>query len=144
MICFLALRNGNVNPALRELYIRRFDLDPTKKCRTYSKGNRQKIALIAAFASDAELYILDEPTSGLDPLMERTFQDCVNELKNQGKSVLLSSHIMSEVEKLADRVTIIRSGNIVLSGLMDEITKEADGGSLESLFINEYEGGQTL
>src|SRR5690606_8513216 len=91
---FIKLRGGN-NKSRREELIRRFDLDPSKKCRTYSKGNRQKVALVAAFASDADLYILDEPTSGLDPLMERVFQDYVMEAKNEGKSVLLSSHILS-------------------------------------------------
>lgn len=98
-----------------------FDLDPTKKCRTYSKGNRQKVALVAAFASDAELFILDEPTSGLDPLMERKFQEQVLQLKNEGKSVLLSSHILSEVEKLCDRVGIIREGKIIETGTLAEL-----------------------
>lgn len=98
-----------------------FDLDPTKKCRTYSKGNRQKVALVAAFASDAELFILDEPTSGLDPLMERKFQEQVLQLKKEGKSVLLSSHILSEVEKLCDRVGIIREGKIIETGTLAEL-----------------------
>src|SRR5699024_11183745 len=98
-----------------------FDLDPTKKCRTYSKGNRQKVALVAAFASDAELFIFDEPTSGLDPLMERTFQEQVLQLKEAGKSVLLSSHILSEVEKLCDRVGIIRAGKIIETGTLEEL-----------------------
>src|SRR5690625_422987 len=117
---FVKLRGTN-NKSKREELIKKFDLDPTKKCRTYSKGNRQKVALIAAFASDADLYILDEPTSGLDPLMEREFQQCVLEAKQAGKSVLLSSHILSEVEKLCDKVSIIREGKIIESGTLDEL-----------------------
>lgn len=137
---FLALRGAKPDPRLRELYLQRFELDPSKKCRTYSKGNRQKVALVAAFASDAELYILDEPTSGLDPLMEKVFQDCVSELKPRGKSVLLSSHIISEVEKLADRISIINAGKIVREGRMAELVQMANGRSLEDLFLTEYEG----
>ena len=117
---FVNLR-GTHDKALRERLIRDFNLDPTKKCRTYSKGNRQKVALIAAFASDVDLYILDEPTSGLDPLMEQVFQECVLEQKNKGKGVFLSSHIMSEVERLCDRVGIIREGEIVQIGTLDEL-----------------------
>lgn len=113
--------NGRANKAKREELIAKFDLDPSKKCRTYSKGNRQKVALIAAFSSDADLFILDEPTSGLDPLMEKVFQECVMEVKRQGKSVLLSSHILSEVEKLCDRVSIIRQGRIIESGTLSEL-----------------------
>ncbi|MDR1328074.1 MAG: ABC transporter ATP-binding protein, partial [Oscillospiraceae bacterium] len=94
---FLSLNGGKADKKKRENYLQLFELDPTKKCRTYSKGNRQKVALVAAFASDAELYILDEPTSGLDPLMEKVFQDEIGKIKAQGKTVLLSSHIMSEV-----------------------------------------------
>ena len=117
---FVKLRGAN-NKNLREELIKRFDLDPTKKCGTYSKGNRQKVALVAAFASNADLYILDEPTSGLDPLMELVFQECVGEIKAAGKSVLLSSHILSEVEKLCDRVSIIRQGQIIESGTLKEL-----------------------
>ncbi|WP_282172353.1 ABC transporter ATP-binding protein [Cytobacillus firmus] len=113
--------NGTSNKAKREELIDKFDLDPSKKCRTYSKGNRQKVALIAAFSSDADLFILDEPTSGLDPLMEKVFQECVMDVKRQGKSVLLSSHILSEVEKLCDRVSIIRQGKIIESGTLSEL-----------------------
>jgi ABC-2 type transport system ATP-binding protein len=113
--------NGTANKAKREELIEKFDLDPSKKCRTYSKGNRQKVALVAAFSSDADLFILDEPTSGLDPLMEKVFQECVMEVKRQGKSVLLSSHILSEVEKLCDRVSIIRQGRIIESGTLNEL-----------------------
>ncbi|MCL2873444.1 MAG: ABC transporter ATP-binding protein [Defluviitaleaceae bacterium] len=117
---FLGLR-GKHEKIRRDKLLKAFDLDPTKKCRTYSKGNRQKVALIAAFASDADLFILDEPTSGLDPLMERIFQECVLEQKNKGKGVLLSSHILSEVERLCDRVGIIREGKIVETGTLDEL-----------------------
>jgi len=112
---------GSDNKKMRDELIERFDLDPTKKCRTYSKGNRQKVALISAFSSDADLYILDEPTSGLDPLMERVFQNCVMDAKKAGKSVLLSSHILSEVEKLCDRVGIIRQGQIIETGTLNEL-----------------------
>lgn len=117
---FIKLRGSN-NKNRREELIKRFKLDPTKKCRTYSKGNRQKVALVAAFSSDADLYILDEPTSGLDPLMEQVFQECVLEAKAAGKSVLLSSHILSEVEKLCDKVAIIREGEIIETGTLSEL-----------------------
>ena len=117
---FINLRGGG-NLGKRDELVERFKLDPTKKCRTYSKGNRQKVALIAAFATDADLYIFDEPTSGLDPLMERVFHECVMEVKQAGKSVLLSSHILSEVEKLCDRVAIIREGKIIENGTLDEL-----------------------
>ncbi|WP_416147439.1 ATP-binding cassette domain-containing protein [Salipaludibacillus sp. HK11] len=117
---FVKLRGTN-HQSKREELIKKFDLDPTKKCRTYSKGNRQKVALIAAFSSDADLYILDEPTSGLDPLMEQVFQECVMEVKSKGKSVLLSSHILSEVEKLCDKVAIIREGAIIETGTLNEL-----------------------
>ncbi|HJF30156.1 MAG TPA: ABC transporter ATP-binding protein [Sporosarcina psychrophila] len=117
---FVKLRGTN-KKSRREELIKKFDLDPTKKCRTYSKGNRQKVALIAAFASDADLYILDEPTSGLDPLMEHVFQECVLDVKRAGKTVLLSSHILSEVEKLCDRVGIIRQGKIIETGSLREL-----------------------
>ncbi|MCS0787504.1 ABC transporter ATP-binding protein [Cytobacillus pseudoceanisediminis] len=121
VIDFFIKLNGTANKAKREELIEKFDLDPSKKCRTYSKGNRQKVALVSAFSSDADLFILDEPTSGLDPLMEKVFQDCVMEVKRQGKSVLLSSHILSEVEKLCDRVSIIRQGKIIESGTLNEL-----------------------
>lgn len=110
-----------VNTTRREELIERFDLDPTKKARTYSKGNRQKVALIAALASDADLFLLDEPTAGLDPLMEVVFQDVVAEVKARGGTVLLSSHILAQVEKLADRVSIIRSGRVVQTGTLTEL-----------------------
>jgi len=117
---FVSLR-GKHNKARREELLKAFDLDPSKKCRTYSKGNRQKVALVAALASDADLYILDEPTSGLDPLMEQVFQACVFDLKKQGRGIFLSSHIMSEVEKLCDRIAIIREGVIVETGTLAEM-----------------------
>lgn len=117
---FMKMR-GNGDLKRRDELIERFDLDPSKKCRTYSKGNRQKIALISAFASDAELYILDEPTSGLDPLMEKLFQECVMDVKKEGKSVLLSSHILSEVEKVCEKVAIIRQGKIIETGMLSEM-----------------------
>lgn len=109
--------------ARRAELLERFELDPTKKGRTYSKGNRQKVALVAAFASapDVELLILDEPTSGLDPLMEEVFQNCVAEERDRGRTVLLSSHVLSEVEALCDRVSIIRNGRTVESGTLGEL-----------------------
>ncbi|MCL2077537.1 MAG: ABC transporter ATP-binding protein [Oscillospiraceae bacterium] len=117
---FVSLRQKS-NKEKRERLIEKFELDPSKKCRTYSKGNRQKVALIAAFASDADLYILDEPTSGLDPLMEQIFQECVAEIKTQGKSIFLSSHILQEVERLCDKVAIIREGKVVETGTLGEL-----------------------
>jgi len=117
---FVNLR-GKHDKSRREKLLEMFDLDPTKKCRTYSKGNRQKVALVAAFASDAELFVLDEPTSGLDPLMGHIFQECVLEQKNMGKGVFLSSHIMSEVEQLCDKVGIIKNGKIVDTGTLGEL-----------------------
>jgi len=112
-------RTGPKNdPKRRQALIERFDLDPTKKARAYSKGNRQKVALIAALASDAELLILDEPTSGLDPLMEAVFRECVADERQRGRTVLLSSHILAEAEALADRVTIIRDGRTAETGTL--------------------------
>ena len=112
---------GGVDPQRRDELVERFDLDPRKKSRTYSKGNRQKVALVAALASDAELLVMDEPTAGLDPLMESLFQQSVREVKDAGRTVLLSSHILAEVEALADRVSIIRAGQIVESGTLAEL-----------------------
>ena len=117
---FARLRGG-VDRRRRNELIERFDLDPRKKGRTYSKGNRQKVALISALASDVELLLLDEPTAGLDPLMEAVFQDCIREAKDAGRTVLLSSHILAQVEALADRVSIIRSGRIVETGTLSEL-----------------------
>jgi ABC-2 type transport system ATP-binding protein len=112
---------GRPDRQRRDELLQRFDLDPTKKARTYSKGNRQKVALVAGLASDVELYLLDEPTSGLDPLMEAVFKDCVNELREEGRTVLLSSHILAEVEALCERVSIIRRGRLVESGTLDQL-----------------------
>ena len=120
-IDLMARLRGGVDPARRDELLERFDLDPRKKARTYSKGNRQKVALVAGLASDAELLILDEPTSGLDPLMEAAFQEIVRELKAQGRTVLLSSHILAEVEALCDRVSIIRLGRTVESGSLADL-----------------------
>lgn len=113
--------HGNGDTEKRDDLIKRFELDPKKKAKGYSKGNRQKVGLIAALSVDSDLYIFDEPTSGLDPLMEAIFQEEVEKIKNNGKSILLSSHILSEVERLADRVAIIRQGKIVESGTLDEL-----------------------
>ncbi|HEY7069378.1 MAG TPA: ABC transporter ATP-binding protein, partial [Acidimicrobiales bacterium] len=114
VIDLLGRLRGGLDPRRREELIERFDLDPRKKARTYSKGNRQKVALVSALASDAELLILDEPTSGLDPLMETVFQDTVREITAGGnRTVLLSSHILAQVEALCDRVSIIRLGRTV-------------------------------
>jgi ABC-2 type transport system ATP-binding protein len=121
VIDVLSSLTGGLEPERKKRMIQKFDLDPTKKARTYSKGNRQKVALVAALASRAELLILDEPTSGLDPLMEAAFTDCIQEIKKEGRSVLLSSHIFSEVEKLADTITIIKEGVTVESGTLAEL-----------------------
>ncbi|MFE4968406.1 ATP-binding cassette domain-containing protein [Streptomyces sp. NPDC056660] len=112
---------GGLDRTRRADLVDRFELDPTKKGRTYSKGNRQKVALVAAFASDVDLLILDEPTSGLDPLMEEVFQRCVEEERDRGRTILLSSHILSEVEELCDRVSIIRNGRTVESGSLADL-----------------------
>jgi len=114
----LAATHGGVDERRRVELVERFDLDPTKRCRDYSKGNRQKVALVAALATNAELLVLDEPTSGLDPLMEQAFQEAVRIRRNEGVTVLLSSHILGEVEALADRVTIIRKGRRVRTGTL--------------------------
>ena len=121
VIDLLGRLRGGLNEKRRAELLERFDLDPRKKGRTYSKGNRQKVALVAALASDVELLILDEPTSGLDPLMESVFQDCINEERERGRTVLLSSHILAEVEALCDRVSIIRLGRTVETGTLSEL-----------------------
>jgi ABC-2 type transport system ATP-binding protein len=115
------LRGRPADLKRRAALIERFALDPTKKARTYSKGNRQKVALIAALASDAELLLLDEPTSGLDPLMEAAFRDCITGERQHGRTVLLSSHILAEAEALSDRVTIIRGGRTAETGTLAEL-----------------------
>jgi len=120
-IDLLGRLRGGLDPARRAELLERFDLDPRKKARSYSKGNRQKVALVAALATDAELLVLDEPTSGLDPLMEAVFQDCIRETRSEGRTVLLSSHILAEAEALCDRVSIIRHGRTVQSGSLSEL-----------------------
>ena len=121
VIDLLGRLRGGLDPARRAELLERFDLDPTKKARSYSKGNRQKVALVAALASDVELLILDEPTSGLDPLMEAVFQEYIREIRDAGRTVLLSSHILAEAEALCDRVSIIRHGRTVQTGSLDEL-----------------------
>ena len=120
-IDLLGRLRGGLDPARRAELLGRFELDPRKKGRAYSKGNRQKVALIAALASDAELLLLDEPTAGLDPLMEATFRDCVSAERREGRAILLSSHILAEAEALSDRVTIIRDGRTVETGTLAEM-----------------------
>jgi ABC-2 type transport system ATP-binding protein len=121
VIDLLGRLRGGLDPKRRTALLERFDLDPTKRGRTYSKGNRQKVALVAALASDVELLILDEPTSGLDPLMEEVFRECITAERGDGRTVLLSSHILAEVEALCDRVSIIRDGRCVETGTLAEL-----------------------
>lgn len=121
VIDLLANLRGPLDKVRKTELIERFQLDPTKKCKTYSKGNRQKVVIISAFVSDVDLLILDEPTSGLDPLMELQFQECIKIAKKEGKTVFLSSHILSEVEKLCDRISIIKDGRIVENGSISQL-----------------------
>src|SRR5499426_2555056 len=121
VIDLLGRLRGGLDPKRRASLLERFELDPRKKGRTYSKGNRQKVALVAALASDVELLLLDEPTAGLDPLMEAQFRECIREERARGRTVLLSSHILAEVEALCDRVTIIRKGQTVESGSLADL-----------------------
>jgi polyether ionophore transport system ATP-binding protein len=121
VIDLLGRLRGGLNKHKRADLLERFDLDPSKKCRTYSKGNRQKVAVVAALASEVELLLLDEPTSGLDPLMEAAFQECIREVRAEGRTVLLSSHILAEAEALCDRISIIRAGRVVQSGTLTEL-----------------------
>ncbi len=121
VIDLLSRLRGGLNTARRDDLVARFDLDPTKKTRAYSKGNRQKVALVAALASDADLLLLDEPTAGLDPLMDRVFRDYVRDVRAEGRTVLLSSHILSEVEALCDVVSIIKDGRTVESGSLADL-----------------------
>src|SRR3954447_24043507 len=121
VIDLLGRLRGGLDPKRRDDLLQRFDLDPTKKGRSYSKGNRQKVALVAALASDVELLILDEPTSGLDPLMEEVFRQCIQEERHRDRTVLLSSHILSEVEALGDRLSIIRRGKVVETGTLADL-----------------------
>ena len=121
VIDLLGRLRGGLDSKRRADLLERFELDPKKKCRTYSKGNRQKVALVAALSSDVELLLLDEPTSGLDPLMEAAFRECIEDERREGRTVLLSSHILAEVEALCDRVTIIRDGCTVERGTLSEL-----------------------
>ena len=121
IIDLLGRLRAGIDPRRRADLIARFDLDPTKQARAYSKGNRVKVALIAALASDVELLLLDEPTSGLDPLMEEVFRACIADEHHKGRTVLLSSHLLHEVEVLCDRVTIIRAGKTVESGSLADL-----------------------
>ena len=121
VIDLLGRLRGGLDPRRRERYLNLFDLDPRTKGRAYSKGNRQKVVVVAALASDVELLLLDEPTSGLDPLMEETFRECIREERSRGRTILLSSHILSEAEALCDRVSIIRGGRLVDSGSLDDL-----------------------
>lgn len=123
-IDLLGSLQGQQSLKRRNELVERFDLDPTKKTRTYSKGNRQKVALIAALSTEADLLLLDEPTSGLDPLMESQFQTCIREATLQGRTVLLSSHILGEVEALCERVSIVRRGRIVRTGTLEELRED--------------------
>lgn len=121
VIDLLGRLRGRLDTKRRAALLERFELDPTRKGRSYSKGNRQKVALVAALASDVEVLLLDEPTSGLDPLMEASFRECVREERERGRTVLLSSHILAEVEAVCDRVTIIRGGRVVESGALADL-----------------------
>lgn len=141
VIDFLGRLRGSYSKERRALFIERFDLDPTKKCKTYSKGNRQKVALISAFVSDVELLILDEPTTGLDPLMEGVFQQCVKEARAAGKTVFLSSHILSEVEAVCDWIGVIRAGRLIEEGRMEDLKAlihRQEPPTLEALFLDYY------
>jgi ABC-2 type transport system ATP-binding protein len=121
IIDLLGRLRGGLDARRRADLLERFELDPTKKARTYSKGNRQKVALVAALSSDVELLLLDEPTAGLDPLMDAVFRECITDERKGGRTVLLSSHILAEVEALCDRVSIIRNGRNVESGTLAEL-----------------------
>lgn len=125
VIDLLARMHGGEDRAQRDELVERFDLDPSKRSRTYSKGNRQKVGLISALSVTTDLLVLDEPTSGLDPLMEAVFKDCVREARAAGRTVLLSSHILSEVEQLCDRVSVVRDGRVVDTGTLGELRGHA-------------------
>jgi ABC-2 type transport system ATP-binding protein len=136
IIDILGELRGGLHEERRKHLLKRFELDPTKQFRTYSKGNRQKVALVAALAAEVPLYILDEPTSGLDPLMENVFQEEIQALQKTDKTVFLSSHILSEVEALCDRVTIIREGKVAAVYTLAELKKEH--ANLKKIFLEEY------
>ncbi|MFC1407913.1 ATP-binding cassette domain-containing protein [Streptacidiphilus sp. N1-12] len=143
VIDLLGRLRGGTDPRRRADLLERFELDPTKKGRAYSKGNRQKVALVAAFCSDVELLILDEPTSGLDPLMEEVFRTCVAEERDRGRTVLLSSHLLDEVEALCDRVSIIRAGRTVETGTLADL-RHLTRTSVEAELAAEPRGLDTL
>jgi ABC-2 type transport system ATP-binding protein len=129
----LSRMQGRADPAYRDQLVQRFALDPSKKVRAYSKGNRQKVLLVAALGSRADLLVLDEPTTGLDPLMEQVFRDCVGEARDRGQAVFLSSHILSEVEALSDRVGILRQGRLVEIGTLAQL-RHLSALSIEATF----------
>ena len=131
--------HDRIDEKRRATLIDRFDLDPTKRIRDYSKGNRQKVALVAALAAEVDLLVLDEPTSGLDPLMEQAFQQCVRERREDGVTVLLSSHILGEVEALADRVSIVRRGRTVTTGSLADLRRHTRT-SVHAVTVGEPEG----
>lgn len=135
-LALLGRTHGSFDAAYRDSLIERFDFDPSKKVRSYSKGNRQKLVLIAALMTRADLLIMDEPTSGLDPLMEKTFRECMQEGKRHGQTIFLSSHILSEVEALCDRVAILRSGELLQIGTLDEM-RHLSALSVEATFEGE-------
>lgn len=144
-IDMLGSLRGGIDPKRRRDLVDRFELDLTKKSQAYSKGNRQKVALIAALATDAELFVFDEPTSGLDPLKEAVFQECVSEITGRGQTILLSSHILGQLEHLADTFTIIRNGRTVETGTLAHLRqlaakagRDPDSMSLEDLFLSVY------
>lgn len=153
VIDLLGRARGVVDRTRRDQLIERFDLDPSRRGRTYSKGNRQKVALVAALSAPADLLLLDEPTSGLDPLMERVFTEVIRELAAQGTTVLLSSHILSEVQQLCPTISIIRDGRIVKTGTLEDLRQwhrehvsgvqpdGAAGPTLEELFLEHYTEG---
>lgn len=132
-LALLGRVHGSIDTAYRDELIQRFDFDPSKKVRSYSKGNRQKLSLIAALMTRADLLILDEPTSGLDPLMERTFRQCIHEARSRGQTVFLSSHILSEVEALCDRVAILRNGELLEIGTVEQM-RHLSALSIEATF----------
>jgi ABC-2 type transport system ATP-binding protein len=143
VIDLLGRLRGGLDRQRRAELLERFDLDPRKKGRTYSKGNRQKVALVAALASDVELLILDEPTSGLDPLMEEVFREVIHEEHRRGRTVLLSSHILAEVEALCDRITIIREGRTVETGTLSDM-RHLTRTSIEAELVGPVDGLATM